>query len=86
MSGHSKWSQIKRQKAANDTKRGQIYTKIGREITVAVQAGGADPSGNFRLEQALAKARAANMPKTPSSARSSAGSAAAQATVQRSTS
>ncbi len=63
MSGHSKWSQIKRQKAANDTKRGQIYTKIGREITVAVQAGGADPSGNFRLEQALAKARAANMPK-----------------------
>ena len=63
MSGHSKWSQIKRQKAANDTKRGQIYTKIGREITVAVQEGGADPSGNFRLEQALAKGRAANMPK-----------------------
>ena len=63
MSGHSKWSQIKRQKAVNDTKRGQIYTKIGREITVAVQAGGADPSGNFRLEQALAKARTANMPK-----------------------
>ena len=63
MSGHSKWSQIKRQKAANDAKRGQLYTKIGREITVAVQDGGADPSGNFRLEQALAKARAANMPK-----------------------
>ncbi len=63
MSGHSKWSQIKRQKAANDSKRGQLYTKIGREITVAVQGGGADPSGNFRLEQALAKARAANMPK-----------------------
>ena len=63
MSGHSKWSQIKRQKAANDAKRGQLYTKIGREITVAVQDGGPDPSGNFRLEQALAKARAANMPK-----------------------
>ena len=63
MSGHSKWSQIKRQKAVKDAKRGQIYTKIGREITVATQAGGPDPSGNFRLEQALAKARAANMPK-----------------------
>jgi len=63
MSGHSQWSQSQRQKAANDAKRGQLYTKIGREITVAVQDGGPDPSGNFRLEQALAKARAANMPK-----------------------
>jgi YebC/PmpR family DNA-binding regulatory protein len=63
MSGHSKWSQIKRQKAANDTKRGQAYTKLGKEIVVAVQQGGPDPDGNFRLEQALGKARAANMPK-----------------------
>ncbi len=47
----------------NDAKRGQVYTKIGREITVAAQQGGADPAGNFRLEQALAKARAANVPK-----------------------
>ena len=63
MSGHSKWSQIKRQKAANDSKRGQLYTKLGNEIVVAVQQGGADPAGNFRLEQAMAKARAANMPR-----------------------
>ena len=63
MSGHSKWSQIKRQKAANDAKRGQLYTRLGNELTVAVQQGGPDPAGNFRLEQAMAKARAANMPK-----------------------
>jgi len=63
MSGHSKWAQIKRQKAANDAKRGQAYTKAGREITVAVQLGGPDPAGNFRLEQALARARGINMPK-----------------------
>ena len=63
MSGHSKWSQIKRQKAANDAKRGQAYTKLGNEIAVAVQHGGSDPAGNFRLDQALVKARAANMPK-----------------------
>ena len=63
MSGHSKWSQIKRQKAANDTKRGQAYTKVGHDITVAVQQGGPDPASNFRLEQALLKARSVNMPK-----------------------
>ena len=62
MSGHSKWSQIKRQKGANDVKRGAIFTKMGREIAVAARAGGGDPDGNFRLRLAIEKARAANMP------------------------
>ncbi len=62
MSGHSKWSQIKRQKGANDAKRGAIFTKMGREIAVAARAGGPDPDGNFRLRLAIEKARAANMP------------------------
>jgi YebC/PmpR family DNA-binding regulatory protein len=62
MSGHSKWSQIKRQKGANDVKRGAIFTKMGREIAVAARAGGADPAANFRLRLAIEKARAANMP------------------------
>jgi YebC/PmpR family DNA-binding regulatory protein len=62
MSGHSKWSQIKRQKGANDVKRGAIFTKMGREIAVAARAGGADPDGNFRLRLAIERARAINMP------------------------
>ncbi len=62
MSGHSKWSQIKRQKGANDVKRGAIFTKMGREIAVAARAGGGDPEGNFRLRLAIEKARAVNMP------------------------
>jgi YebC/PmpR family DNA-binding regulatory protein len=62
MSGHSKWSQIKRQKGANDVKRGAIFTKMGREIAVAARTGGGDPDGNFRLRLAIEKARAANMP------------------------
>jgi YebC/PmpR family DNA-binding regulatory protein len=62
MSGHSKWSQIKRQKGANDVKRGAIFTKMGREISVAARAGGADPDGNFRLRLAIERARAINMP------------------------
>jgi YebC/PmpR family DNA-binding regulatory protein len=62
MSGHSKWSQIKRQKGANDVKRGAIFTKMGREIAVAARSGGGDPDGNFRLRLAIEKARAANMP------------------------
>lgn len=62
MSGHSKWSQIKRQKGANDARRGAVFTKMGREIAVAARAGGADPAGNFRLRLAVEKARAANMP------------------------
>jgi YebC/PmpR family DNA-binding regulatory protein len=63
MAGHSRWAQIKRQKAVTDAKRGQIFTKLGRELTIASQHGGADPSANFRLDQAMAKAKAANMPK-----------------------
>jgi YebC/PmpR family DNA-binding regulatory protein len=62
MSGHSKWSQIKRQKGANDVKRGAIFTKMGREIAVAARSGGGDPDGNYRLRLAIEKARAANMP------------------------
>lgn len=62
MSGHSKWSSIKRQKGANDVKRGAIFTKMGREIAVAARQGGGDPDANFRLRLAIEKARAANMP------------------------
>jgi YebC/PmpR family DNA-binding regulatory protein len=62
MSGHSKWSQIKRQKGANDAKRGAVFTKMGREIAIAARAGGGDPDANFRLRLAIDKARAVNMP------------------------
>lgn len=62
MSGHSKWAQIKRQKGAADAKRGQIFTKLGREIAVAVREGGASPDMNPRLRLAMDRARAANMP------------------------
>jgi YebC/PmpR family DNA-binding regulatory protein len=63
MSGHSKWSQIKRQKGVNDTKRGAVFTKVAREIMIAARAGGGDPDGNFRLRLAMEKARAVNMPQ-----------------------
>ena len=63
MSGHSKWANIKRKKGANDAIRGKITTKIGREITIAVRMGGADPVGNMRLKLALTKAKANNIPK-----------------------
>lgn len=63
MSGHSKWSTIKRKKGANDQKRASLTTKIGREITVAVRLGGADPTGNTRLKLALSKAKINNIPK-----------------------
>lgn len=62
MSGHSKWSQIKRQKGAADAKRGQLFTKLGREITVSAREGGPDPVGNPRLRLAVQRAREANMP------------------------
>jgi YebC/PmpR family DNA-binding regulatory protein len=63
MSGHSKWAQIKRQKGVNDARRGQAFTRLGREIIVAVRAGGGgDPVANFRLRKAIEAARAANMP------------------------
>ena len=62
MSGHSKWSQIKHQKGVVDARRGQLFTKLAREITVAAREGGADPAMNFRLRLAVQKARDANMP------------------------
>ncbi len=62
MSGHSKWSTIKRKKGANDAQRAKIFTKIAREILVAVKAGGPDPDNNSALKDAISKARAANMP------------------------
>lgn len=62
MSGHSKWSTIKRKKGANDAQRAKIFTKIAREIIVAVKAGGPDPDNNSSLKDAIAKGRAANMP------------------------
>ncbi len=64
MSGHSKWAQIKRKKGVNDTKRGQIFTRYARDITIAVREGGSgDPDANFSLRLAVDKARGANMPK-----------------------
>ena len=63
MSGHSKWSTIKRQKGATDAKRGQLFTKLAREITVAARTGVADPDANARLRIAVQKARKENMPK-----------------------
>jgi YebC/PmpR family DNA-binding regulatory protein len=62
MSGHSKWAQIKRQKGANDAKRGQLFTRLGREIVVAAREGGGDPNANFRLRLAIQRARESNMP------------------------
>ena len=63
MSGHSKWSTIKRKKAANDAKRGAIFTRLAREITIAAREGGGDPDANFALRLAVERARANNMPK-----------------------
>ncbi len=63
MSGHSKWSTIKRKKGANDAKRGKIFTRLIKEITVAARTGGGDPEGNPRLRSAIASAKSENMPK-----------------------
>ncbi len=62
MSGHSKWSTIKRKKGAADAKRGKIFTRLLREVTVAARIGGGDPSGNPRLRAAVQEARANNCP------------------------
>ncbi len=62
MAGHSKWAQIKRQKSVADARRGQLFTKLAREIMVAVREGGPDPETNFRLRLAIARAREHNMP------------------------
>jgi YebC/PmpR family DNA-binding regulatory protein len=63
MSGHNKWSTIKHKKGAADAKRGKLFSKIIKEITVAARMGGGDPEGNARLRSALLSAKAANMPK-----------------------
>jgi YebC/PmpR family DNA-binding regulatory protein len=63
MSGHSKWSTIKRKKAANDAKRGAIFTRLAREIAIAAREGGGDLETNFTLRLAVDKAKAQNMPK-----------------------
>jgi len=62
MSGHSKWASIKRQKGVTDHRRGQLFTKLTREIMVAVREGGASPESNFRLRLTIQKARDSNMP------------------------
>jgi len=62
MSGHSKWATIKRKKGAADAKRGKIFTKLIKEITIAAREGGGDPAGNPRLRLAVDNAKAANMP------------------------
>jgi YebC/PmpR family DNA-binding regulatory protein len=63
MSGHSKWSTIKRKKGAADQKRGKIFSQLAKEITIAAKTGGGDPNGNPRLRAVLTAARAENMPK-----------------------
>ena len=62
MSGHSKWSSIKHKKAVTDARKGQQFTKMAREITIAAREGGGNPDGNHRLRLAMEKARSANMP------------------------
>ena len=62
MSGHSKWANIKNKKEKTDNARGKIFTKIGREIAIAVKEGGGDPANNSKLRDVIAKAKAANMP------------------------
>ena len=64
MSGHSKWSTIKRKKGANDAKRGAIFTRVSKDITIAAREGGDDPSMNSLLRLAIKKAKAANMPSS----------------------
>ena len=62
MAGHSKWSQIKRKKAVTDARRGKLWTKLLKEVTVAARLGGSDPSGNARLRSAVQEARDKNVP------------------------
>lgn len=62
MAGHSKWSNIKHKKERSDAQKGKLFTKLGRELAVAVKQGGSDPSTNSRLKDAIAKARSFNMP------------------------
>lgn len=62
MSGHSKFANIKHKKEKNDASRGKVFTKLGRELVVAIKEGGADPNGNSKLRDVISKCKAANMP------------------------
>ncbi|HHT86326.1 MAG TPA: YebC/PmpR family DNA-binding transcriptional regulator [Clostridiales bacterium] len=62
MAGHSKWANIKNKKAKTDAQKGKIFTKLGREIAIAVKEGGSDPANNAKLRDVIAKAKASNMP------------------------
>ena len=62
MSGHSKWASIKHKKGAADAKRGRVFTKVIKELTVAARAGGGDPDSNPRLRTVIAEAKSVNMP------------------------
>ena len=66
MSGHSKFANIKHKKEKNDAAKGKIFTKLGREIAVAVKEGGPDPNNNSRLKDVISKAKANNMPNDTS--------------------
>lgn len=63
MSGHSHWATIRRKKGAQDAKRGRVFTRLAREISIAAREGGGDPGSNLRLQYAIDRARASNMPK-----------------------
>ena len=62
MAGHSKWKNIRERKGKSDAQRGKMFTKVSREISVAVKEGGADPASSSKLRDAIAKAKAVNMP------------------------
>src|ERR1051326_177984 len=62
MAGHNKWSKVKRLKAVTDSRRGKVFSRLARDITLAAKAGGGDPNGNARLRTLMLKARDANMP------------------------
>ena len=86
MSGHSKWSTIKRKKGANDAKRGKIFTSLIKEITVAAKMGGGDPDGNPRLRSAIASAKAGDAggePATSGRAHNAAPAAEPRASIFR---
>ena len=83
MSGHSKWHTIKHKKGAADAKRGKIFTRIIKELTVAARAGGGDPDMNPRLRTIIAEAKASNMPPRTSSAPSAAAPAKSRASRTR---
>ena len=69
MSGHSKFANIKHKKEKNDAAKGKVFTRIGREIAVAVKEGGADPANNSKLRDVVAKAKANNMPNDTAASR-----------------